>query len=68
MGDERRAGAGLAGDPDGDTFAGGLLIERTGNIAAVYAGIGLASALIAFAFTFTALGHAEKYLPEESEG
>lgn len=47
------------------TFAGGLLIERTGNIAAVYAGIGLASAVIAFAFTFTALGHAERYLPEK---
>lgn len=50
------------------TFAGGLLIERTGNIAAVYAAIGLASAAIAFAFTFTALGHAEKYLPEQGEG
>lgn len=45
------------------TFVGGLIIEWSGNIAAVYAGIGLLMALIAFGFSFTALGEAERYLP-----
>jgi MFS family permease len=45
------------------TLAGGWLIERTGNVAAVYAAIGLATASIAVAFTFSPLGHAERYLP-----
>ena len=49
------------------TFVGGLVIEWSGNIAAVYAAIGLATTLIAFAFSFTALGHAERYLPEKGE-
>jgi MFS family permease len=50
------------------TFAGGLLIERTGNIAAVYAAIGIITILIAFGFSFTALGQAERYLPMKEEG
>lgn len=45
------------------TFLGGLLIERTGNVALVYAGIGALTFLIPLIFSFTPLGHAERYLP-----
>jgi len=45
------------------TFIGGLLIERTGNVALVYGAIGVLMFLIPLGFTFTALGRAERYLP-----
>lgn len=45
------------------TLLGGYLIERTGDVALIYALIGLATFTIAFAFRFTALGHADRYLP-----
>lgn len=45
------------------TLIGGWVIEATGDVAAVYAGIGLLVFVIAAAFRFTALGHAEDYLP-----
>lgn len=48
------------------TFLGGLLIEWTGDVALVYAVIGLLTFLIPLAFSFTALGHAERYLPGEA--
>jgi len=44
-------------------LVGGLAIERTGNVALVYAAIGALTFLIALTFAFTALGHAERYLP-----
>jgi MFS family permease len=45
-------------------LAGGLLIERTGDVRLVYAVIGLATFLIALAFRVASpLGHAERYLP-----
>jgi MFS family permease len=47
------------------TFLGGLLIEWSGNVALVYAGIGLLTFLIPLIFSFTALGHAERYLPSQ---
>jgi MFS family permease len=51
---------------------GGLVIQWTGkpNVALVYGGIGVITILIPFCFFFTALGHAERYLPkkEEQEG
>ncbi len=46
------------------TLLGGWAIERTGEVAAVYAVIGGITFLIAFAFRFTALGHAEDYIEE----
>lgn len=46
-------------------FAGGWLIERTGNVSLVYAGIGVLTVLIPLAFAFTPLGHAERYLPKK---
>jgi MFS family permease len=46
------------------TFIGGLLIERTKNVALVYGAIGVLTFLIPLAFTFTPLGRAERYLPE----
>ncbi len=46
---------------------GGLVIEWTGkaHVALVYGGIGIITILIPFAFSFTALGHAERYLPKK---
>ncbi len=46
---------------------GGLVIEWTGkaHVALVYGGIGIITILIPFAFSFTALGHAERYLPRK---
>jgi len=49
-------------------FAGALLIEQTQNVALVYGAIGVLITVAAFAFSFTALGHAERYLPEEKAG
>ena len=48
------------------TLLGGLAIERTDNVRAVYAAIGVATVAIAFIFRFTAIGHAEQYLPGTS--
>jgi MFS family permease len=44
------------------TLAGGWLIERTGSVSGVYAGIGAATALVALAFAFSPLGRAERYI------
>jgi MFS family permease len=46
------------------TLVGGVIIKATGNVAAVFAGIGIIEALIAATFwAFTALGRAEQYIP-----
>jgi MFS family permease len=45
-------------------IAGGALITWTGNIVLVYAIIGVLTFLVPFTFSFTALGHAEQYLPQ----
>src|SRR5579885_2501639 len=47
------------------SLLGGFAIQRTGNIALVYAVIGALNFLIPLAFSFTALGHAERYIPQE---
>lgn len=44
---------------------GGYAIERTGNVALVYAVIGALTVLIPLGFSFTALGHAERYIPSK---
>jgi MFS family permease len=44
-------------------LAGGWAVERTGSVALVYGVIGALVALIALAFSFGPLGHAERYLP-----
>ncbi len=46
------------------SFIGGWLIDTTGNLVLVFAGIGVVSALIPIAFAFTSMGHAEDYLPD----
>jgi MFS family permease len=46
-------------------FLGGLAIERTGDVALVYTVIGVLVFLIPFGFSFTALGRAERYMPED---
>jgi hypothetical protein len=48
-------------------IAGGAAITWTGNIVQVYASIGVLTFLIPLAFSFTALGHAERYLPQAEE-
>jgi len=47
------------------TIIGGIVIEQVKNVTLVYGVIGLLIFMIALAFTFTALGHAEQYLPQE---
>jgi len=44
---------------------GGWVIERTGDVALVYAVIGLLVLLIPLIFSRTALGRAERYLPNQ---
>lgn len=46
------------------TLLGGAAIETTGNVALVYGAIGTITFFIPLAFSFTALGHAERYLPQ----
>lgn len=46
-------------------FLGGIVVERTGNVALVYGCIGAAIFLIALAFSFTALGRAGQPVPED---
>ena len=43
-------------------FLGGLAIEWSGSVVLVYASIGILIALIAAAFSFSALGHADDFL------
>jgi MFS family permease len=50
------------------TFLGGVIIQRTGNVALVYGAIGVITFLIPLGFSFTALGRAEQYLPAEADG
>ncbi len=47
------------------SLLGGFAIQRTGNVAMVYAVIGILTVLIPLAFSFTALGHADRYIPVE---
>jgi MFS family permease len=42
---------------------GGLAIEWTQDVALIYAVVGVLTVLIPFGFSFTALGHAERYIP-----
>jgi MFS family permease len=44
---------------------GGLAIQWTRNVSLVYGAIGVLTFLIPLAFSFTALGHAEQYLPQQ---
>jgi MFS family permease len=49
------------------TLLGGWAIEATGDVALVYATIGVLTFLIAFSFRFTALGHAEDFIERPAE-
>jgi MFS family permease len=49
------------------SLLGGLVIEWTGNVALVYGAIGVLVFLVPLSFSFTALGHAERYLPQQEE-
>jgi MFS family permease len=50
------------------SLLGGYAISRTQNVALVYGVIGALIFLIAFAFSFTALGHADRYIPKTNAG
>jgi len=45
---------------------GGFAIARTGDVGLIFTVIGALVFLIAIAFSFTALGHAERYLPRDA--
>ena len=47
------------------TLIGGVVIEQTQNLALVYGGIGIIIFLTALVFSFTAVGRAQHYLPQE---
>lgn len=46
------------------TIIGGTIIDRVKNVALVYSVIGVIMILLPLTFAFTALGHAQRYLPE----
>lgn len=48
------------------TLAWGFVIEWTHNVALVYGIMGVVTFLIPLAFSFTALGGAERYLPPDA--
>jgi MFS family permease len=47
------------------TFVGGVMVELTRSVALVYGAIGAAVILCALGFSFTAVGHAHRYLPPD---
>jgi MFS family permease len=49
------------------TLLGGLAITWTGNVALVYAVIGVLTVIIPLLFALTPLGHAERYMPGTQE-
>jgi len=46
------------------SFLGGLAIAWSGSVTLVYGVIGVATIIIPICFAFTALGHAERFLPQ----
>jgi MFS family permease len=48
------------------SLAGGFAVQHSGNVALVYGVIGGLTIVIAGAFAFTALGHADQYVPSET--
>ena len=47
---------------------GGILIDRTHDVALVYGVIGGLIVVIGFTFAFTPLGYAERYIPQAEAG
>jgi uncharacterized BrkB/YihY/UPF0761 family membrane protein len=48
------------------SLAGGFLIEQTHQVGLIFGAIGILLFLMPLAFTQTALGHADRYLPPEA--
>jgi MFS family permease len=46
-------------------YLGGIAVEYTGSVSVVYAAIGVLKCAIVGAFSFTALGRAERFLPQD---
>jgi MFS family permease len=49
------------------SLIGGVVIQRTQNVGLVFGAIGVLLFLIPLAFTRTALGHADRYLPQDAK-
>ena len=49
------------------TLLGGVLIQRTGNVALIFGAIGVITTLIPLGFSLSALGHAERYLTTKED-
>ncbi|HET8841845.1 MAG TPA: MFS transporter [Ktedonobacteraceae bacterium] len=57
---------GLSGVPLG-SLAGGAIIHATGNVMGVFLGVGVVIILLSVVFSFTALGHPDRYLPKKEK-
>ena len=49
------------------SLPGGFVVSWTHNVALVFGITGALSFLISFCFSFTALGHADRYIPKKEE-
>jgi MFS family permease len=49
------------------SLTGGAVIQATGKVMPVYLGVGVVTVLVSVVFSFTALGHADRYLPKKQE-
>jgi hypothetical protein len=49
------------------SLLGGFVISWTNNVALVFSITGALTFLIPFCFSFTALGHADRYIPKKEE-
>jgi hypothetical protein len=49
------------------SLLGGFAITWTHNVALVFTITGILTFLIPFSFSFTALGHADRYIPQKEE-
>jgi hypothetical protein len=50
------------------SLLGGFAITWTHNVALIFTITGILTFLIPFSFSFTALGHADRYIPKKEEG
>ncbi len=50
------------------SLAGGLVVSAIGRVGPVYVMIGAVTAAVALGFTRSPLGHAERYLPDDTQG
>jgi hypothetical protein len=49
------------------SLLGGFVVSWTHNVALIFSITGALTFLISFCFSFTALGHADRYIPKKEE-